>query len=175
MGVESPSNMKYIARVNESEFVLDLKLNSESQKIHVEGEDYQVEVEPLSKHHVLTRINGRVFDVLVTETGPVAETMVNGKICRVQITPEKLQHIKQLSGAEAAASGPKPVKAPMPGLVLKILVKEGQKVHRRDGLLVIEAMKMENEIRAERDCQIKKIFVREGEAVDKEQLLIELQ
>ena len=67
------------------------------------------------------------------------------------------------------------IEAPMPGLILDILVEEGQEVKEEDQLLILEAMKMENIITSPRNGVIKKIGVNTGDAVDKKQLLIEFQ
>lgn len=67
------------------------------------------------------------------------------------------------------------LKAPMPGLVLKIAVSEGQTLAENDTVLILEAMKMENVLKVGHDTVIKKICVKEGEAVDKGQVLIELE
>jgi biotin carboxyl carrier protein len=66
------------------------------------------------------------------------------------------------------------VHAPMPGLVLKIEIAEGQSIQSGAGLLVLEAMKMENEIFSSGDAVVEEIHVREGEAVNKGQLLVTL-
>ncbi len=67
------------------------------------------------------------------------------------------------------------ISAPMPGLILDILVEEGQEVKEEDQLVILEAMKMENIITSPRNGVIKKIGVSKGDAVDKKQLLIEFQ
>jgi biotin carboxyl carrier protein len=67
------------------------------------------------------------------------------------------------------------LKAPMPGLVLKVLVTEGQAVKKGDGLLILEAMKMENIIKASSDGMVKKIHIEEKNIVDKNQKMIEFE
>ena len=67
----------------------------------------------------------------------------------------------------------KSLKAPMPGLILKVHIKEGQEVQKGDSLLVLEAMKMENIIKAPADLTIKQIHAKSKEAVEKDQTLIE--
>jgi len=67
------------------------------------------------------------------------------------------------------------LKAPMPGLVLKVLVTEGQVVKKGDGLLILEAMKMENIIKASSDGIVKKIHIEEKNIVDKNQKMIEFE
>ena len=66
------------------------------------------------------------------------------------------------------------VKAPMPGKVIEIKVKEGDVLEKGDTILILEAMKMENVLKAENDCSIKKVHVSSAENVEKNQVLIEL-
>lgn len=66
------------------------------------------------------------------------------------------------------------VKAPMPGKVLDVVVSEGDEIKKGDAILILEAMKMENVLKAEGDCIIKKILVNTQESVEKNQILIEL-
>ena len=68
----------------------------------------------------------------------------------------------------------KNIKAPMPGKVLEVLAKVGDKMMKGDNVLILEAMKMENVIKAEMDCIIKKIHIAKLENVEKNQILIEL-
>lgn len=70
------------------------------------------------------------------------------------------------AGADAQGSGPQRVTAPMPGKVVRLLVKPGDEVKTRQGLIVVEAMKMENELRASRDGRVRQVLVREGQSVD---------
>jgi biotin carboxyl carrier protein len=66
----------------------------------------------------------------------------------------------------------KEIKAPMPGLVLKLLVKEGDTVKKNDPVLILEAMKMENVIKSPGDATVSKIHAQEKTAVEKGQLLV---
>ena len=69
------------------------------------------------------------------------------------------------AGAEGAA-GPTAIKSPMPGKVVSVLVQDGQEVKKGDGLVVVEAMKMENELKSPKDGIVKEITAVEGAAVD---------
>lgn len=68
----------------------------------------------------------------------------------------------------------KNITAPMPGKVIDVMAAEGKSVAKGEGILILEAMKMENVLKAEADCLIKKIIVQKGESVEKNQLLVEL-
>ncbi|RLF81410.1 pyruvate carboxylase, partial [Thermococci archaeon] len=78
------------------------------------------------------------------------------------------------SAPAPTAAGEGVVSAPMPGKILRILVREGDQVKVGQGLLVLEAMKMENEIPSPKDGVVRRILVKEGDTVDTGQPLIEL-
>ena len=79
-----------------------------------------------------------------------------------------------MAGVSAGPVGPRPVVAPMPGMVLRVEVEEGDRVEEGQGIVIVEAMKMENELRALSAGYVTRIHVREGEAVEKDQILVEL-
>jgi pyruvate carboxylase subunit B len=93
----------------------------------------------------------------------------------VEALDERTHAIRALSGAASAAAGPAPLKAPMPGLVVRINVAAGDEVAAGQGLVAIEAMKMENELRAAAAGRVKAVRVAVGEAVEKGQLLVEME
>jgi biotin carboxyl carrier protein len=78
---------------------------------------------------------------------------------------------RSTGAAPAASGGPQRVTAPMPGKIVKVLVKPGDAVEPRQGLVVIEAMKMENELRATREGRVKDVHVAEGDLVEAGRLL----
>jgi len=99
---------------------------------------------------------------------------VAGEIFEVAIRNELDQRLELMGFGMAAQKQLSHIKAPMPGLVLDIIVREGQEVNSGDKLLVLEAMKMENSIFLPASAVIKKITVAKGQAVEKGQVLIEL-
>jgi biotin carboxyl carrier protein len=101
--------------------------------------------------------------------------LLNGKLFTVRLEDEYDQLIDQLGLKLASQHKTKEINAPMPGLVLKIEVKEGQEVKTGDLLVVLEAMKMENVIKAVADGKVKTIHTVVGDAVEKSQLLIEME
>lgn len=100
---------------------------------------------------------------------------LNGKPFTVRLEDEYDQLIDQLGLKLATQHKVKDVNAPMPGLVLKIEVQAGEEVQAGDILLVLEAMKMENVIKAVAEGKVKTIHAAEGDAVEKGQLLIEME
>ena len=99
---------------------------------------------------------------------------VNGRSFTAEIAGPLQQLVKQLGFATTAATADNDITAPMPGLILSIAVAEGDTIEAGTPLLVLEAMKMENVIKATAPGTVKAVHVTQGQAVDKRQLLIEL-
>ncbi len=100
--------------------------------------------------------------------------MVNGDRFTVDIADRYDRLIQQLGLSVGSSQKANIVKAPMPGLVLNLLVKPGQTVAKGDPLLILEAMKMENVLKAAGDGEVKNILVKQGAAVVKGQVLVEM-
>jgi biotin carboxyl carrier protein len=90
-----------------------------------------------------------------------------------EVADERTRHIRNLTAGVGKAAGPTQLRAPMPGLVVRVLVDTGDSVPVGQGLIVLEAMKMENELRAPAPGKVAAVRVAAGQAVEKGQLLIE--
>ena len=93
----------------------------------------------------------------------------------VEALDERTRAIRELSGAGQAASGPAPLLAPMPGMIVRVAVQVGDTVEPGQGLVVMEAMKMENELRASSAGTVKAVLAQPGTAVEKGAVLLELE
>jgi pyruvate carboxylase subunit B len=100
---------------------------------------------------------------------------LDGFVYDVEALDERMRTIRDLAAAAAPPSGPAPVVAPMPGLIVRVHVTPGDVVTAGQGLVVMEAMKMENELRAQGDGVVKAVLVTPGTAVEKGAVLVELQ
>lgn len=100
---------------------------------------------------------------------------INSNNYLVNISNELDQLIDEMGLSLGSALKVNDIKAPMPGLILDVMVKEGAEVKEGDYLLVLEAMKMENTLTAPRDGVVKAISVNKGQGVEKNQLLIEME
>ncbi len=87
---------------------------------------------------------------------------------------ERTRAIRDLTAAQATHAGPQPVTAPMPGLIVRVHVKPGDSVTQGQGVVSMEAMKMENELRAATSGTVKAVLVKPGQAVEKGAVLLEL-
>jgi len=125
----------------------------------------------------LIRNNRSVNATLVEAdaTGKKLLVEVEGELFEVEIKDELDQVLDKMGFGVVTGKQVKEIKAPMPGLVLEIAVTDGQAVNQGDKILILEAMKMENSIMIHTNATIKRIAVSAGQAVEKGQLLIELE
>jgi pyruvate carboxylase subunit B len=93
---------------------------------------------------------------------------------QVRALDERGRAIRQLSASSARVAGPTHLTAPMPGLIVRVNVSDGDRVRAGQGLVVMEAMKMENELRAASAGVVKQVLVSPGSAVEKGAVLLEL-
>jgi biotin carboxyl carrier protein len=127
--------------------------------ILIDGKAWNVDLDPAKDGDILAEVGGRQATVKVLDA-------------RRKLLVQAQQTALKARGAQ---TGPLPVRAPMPGKVVKVLVKQGDKVTTGQGVAVVEAMKMENELRAPRDGTVTKIHVSEGQAVEPQEPLVTLE
>jgi pyruvate carboxylase subunit B len=100
---------------------------------------------------------------------------LDGFTYEVEALDERTRTIRDLTAAAAGPAGPQPLVAPMPGLIVRVNVQPGDEVTPGQGLVVMEAMKMENELRAAGAGKVKAVRVSPGTAVEKGAVLVELE
>jgi len=100
---------------------------------------------------------------------------VDGYRFESEALDERTRAIRDLSAASAAPAGPAPILAPMPGMIVRVSVKAGDRVEAGQGVVVMEAMKMENELRATAAGTVRSVEVAPGTAVEKGALLVALE
>lgn len=111
------------------------------------------------------RIGGRVLDLAVDGALPELEVIASGRRASVQVESERTRAAASVR-ARAGSHDGGVVTSPMPGRVVKVLVREGDQVEAGAALIVVEAMKMENELVASAAGVVKKVYVRTGDAVE---------
>ncbi len=143
----------------------------------VNGEKFELDIlKDEERFHVLR--NNKSYNVDVIEANYAEksfELMVNGTPYTYEAKDRFDLLLKELGMENLASVAANDLKAPMPGLVLKVQVRPGQTVKKGDALLVLEAMKMENVLKATGEATIKTIKAEIGKAVEKNQVLIEFE
>jgi biotin carboxyl carrier protein len=164
--------MRYHVIIGERSYEVDIN----GDAVTVDGEP--VDVELLQVGHTPLRrlaVNGESHR-LVAERGAEKgqwELHLDGLRVVADVVDERTRAIRALTAPVAGAQGPKPVKAPMPGMIVRVEVQVGDKVKAGQGVAIIEAMKMENELKAVAAGTVSKVAVAAGTAVEKGTVLIE--
>lgn len=139
-------------------------------KYTINGAQFDVTIDSIVGSKAKVEVNGIPFEVEMQGSSLVEEALptVSTEVAAAPAAPAAAPTAEPAAPAAAAKSGPgagAPVKAPLPGVVTKILVKEGQGVKKGETVLVLEAMKMENNITAEADGTVTGICVSAGDSV----------
>jgi biotin carboxyl carrier protein len=156
------------------------------REIEVEVDGDLVTVAGVTRTATLRSIPGTRSRQLVLEGRPTVLTMKSGgrglwavsaagDRWDAEVVDERTRHIRSLTAGGERARGPAVLRAPMPGLVVRVLVVPGQEVAEGAGLVVLEAMKMENELKAATAGTVSTVRTQPGEAVEKGQVLVEFE
>jgi pyruvate carboxylase subunit B len=165
--------LKYFVSVGDREVEVEV----EAGGLRVNGREVRadlVEMDGSGLHSLL--LGDRSFQILTSQRGPGEWVLhMGGHRLEASAVDERTRAIREMTGAGEGSGGPRALQAPMPGLVVKIEVVEGDEVDLGQGLVIVEAMKMENELKAEGPGRVGRILVETGQAVEKDQVLIEFE
>ncbi len=166
--------MELVVLQGDREARLRLERTDEGYRVDVDGETYEVDVVHVNGDVRSLLIGGRQFVVAVRPQGngryQVSHAAGTGEVELV----DPLTHLAREAHGGGRSGGVEQIKAYMPGRVIRILVEEGQEIEAGQGLVVLEAMKMENEIDAEHAATVGRVLVEEGQAVEGGDVLFEL-
>jgi biotin carboxyl carrier protein len=164
--------MKYFVTVEGREYLVEV----DGDQVLLDGERSVAHLTAVPGTPLRHLLIGSSSLTLAVESAGSGEWVLSAQGTRhaVSVVDERTRHVRGLTGAGAARAGGGQLKAPMPGLVMRVLVEAGQVVQTGQGIIVLEAMKMENELRATAPGRVVQILARPGQAVDKGQILLEL-
>ena len=164
--------MRYYVTVGESTHEVELR----GSAVIIDGETVTAELQHVAGT-MLRRLTvaGACYRVVArsAEARGSWSLQLNGEQVAVEVVDERTRAIRALTAHSAGPQGPKPVKAPMPGMIVRIEVEVGQQVKPGQGVVIIEAMKMENELKADGAGIVSRILVQPGTAVEKGAVLVE--
>jgi biotin carboxyl carrier protein len=164
--------MKYFVRVGDQEVVVEI----DGDQVRVNDRLVAARLDAVSGTPVVRlRLDGESHDLAVAGRVDGSWQLIDcGTVREIAAVDERTRHIQSLAGAGAAEVSGGVVKAPMPGLVVRVLVTVGETVVPGQGLVVLEAMKMENELKAPAAGQVHAVHASPGAAVEKGSVLVEI-
>ena len=131
----------------------------------LQGHHHTVDARVLEHGAVSLIIDGRSYDVELDESGDEVHVLVGAELLMVDVADERAVRLR-VGAAGFSVSGKVVVTAPMPGKVVRVLVAPGAQVTEGQGLVVVEAMKMENELKSPKAGTVVEVFAKEGSAVE---------
>jgi pyruvate carboxylase len=161
----------------------------------LEGKEFEVDIQQLDSRHFIVMINGktheieacscgtdlisllidnRSYDISFSFDADTVNLNFRNQYFNIEVLDERKMRMRRVRSS-LDISGPEIIKTSMPGRVVKVLVKSGDRVQSGNGIIIIEAMKMENVIQCRNAGHVKKIYVAPGQAVESGVVLVEIE
>lgn len=135
---------------------------------------YHVDLRLLDKNLYSLMIDNQSYTFEVTESGKEIKIILNHYEYAIPVLNQREKIEAEILGSSSLSEEKGEIRAPMPGLILKIEIQKGNAVAAGQPLIIMEAMKMENEIRAQIDGEVQEIFISENQKVEKDDLLLRI-
>jgi len=171
LGTDAPLTMKYIASIGDQEFEVDI-INK--HEVKVDGKTYKINFKAVSGQPVFSLLadNGSYQAHVFESDDDELQILLRGTLYKVLVEDEREKRLKAAAGAYSSASGDLLLKSPMPGLIVEVPVKVGDLVEAGDVLVILESMKMQNELKSSQNGKVTQIQVNEGDSVEQKQILL---
>jgi biotin carboxyl carrier protein len=154
--------------------VFEVEKPKDSIKVNEQILDW--DITKTGEHHFNVLYQNQSFNLELVQIEEETKTItlkLNNKPCEIKLKDKFDMLLEKLGMNMAVSNAAKEVKAPMPGLIFDIKVKEGDEVKKGDPVLILEAMKMENILKSPGDGTVKSIKIKKGQSVEKNQVLIQ--
>ncbi|MBN9688134.1 MULTISPECIES: biotin/lipoyl-containing protein [unclassified Corallococcus] len=166
--------MRYFTKQQGQKEAVPVDLESLGQdryRLTVNGKTFQVDALSVEAGTLSLLVDGQSYNIEFEENGDEIGTLVRGQVNRTDVADERKLRMRAAAGS-FSVEGRQVILAPMPGKVVKVLVKVGEEVKEGQGLVVVEAMKMENELKSPKAGKVTEVFAKEGTAVENNAKLV---
>lgn len=164
--------MKYIATIGNQTYLIEI---NDDHTITVDGQAYPVDFLHINREVCTLLIGGHSYEAyLQPGDGKQWQVLLRGMLYDVTVEDEREKRLRAAAGSGMIHSGEFSLKAPMPGLVVEVPVTEGQVVKKGDNLVILESMKMQNELKSPRAGTVTRVNVRAGQSVEQNQVMVTL-
>lgn len=162
--------MRYTAIINDKTYEIEVGTNN---TVIVNGESHAVDFRAIDGEALYSLLMDNVsWEALVERNGDEYRVVMGGDMYVVAVMDERTRKIVKATSGMSGPMGEAVIKAPMPGMVRGITVGVGDAVKAKQGVVILEAMKMENELRTPRGGTVKEILVKPGQKVEQGQTLV---
>jgi biotin carboxyl carrier protein len=164
--------MAFIAKLGEQSYSVEIEeIGKSLYRVAVDGNDFLVDGKKTGRTNYSLIVDNRSFEIEVDNSRDEYRVLVDGRNYHVHLVDERRVRVGG-GQSDIELQGRQKVSVPMPGKVIAVLVSEGDNVERGQGLVIVEAMKMENEVRSPLAGEVKEIRVKPGDAVEGGAILV---
>ena len=158
--------MKYMTFVNGKEYVIDIDRENE---VLVNGEPHVIDFHNLSARGLVSLLlNNHSYEGVVEENdGDMWDVLLRGELYEVKVQDERSYRLAKMRGVLAEDSNEAVIKSPMPGIIVAVPAVVGEPIKKGDTVIILESMKMENELKSPIDGVLTKVMVEAGDSVEK--------
>ena len=164
--------MAFIAKLGDQSYTVEIEESGKSvYRVSVDGNEFLVDGKKTGRTNFSLIVDNRSFEIEVDNTDDEYRVLVDGRNYRIHLVDERRVRVGAAqSGLQL--QGRQMVSVPMPGKIIAVLVAIGDAVEMGQGLVIVEAMKMENEVRSPISGEVKEIKVKPGDTVEGGALLV---
>ena len=162
--------MKYVAIIKDQRYEIEI---DNAGGVLVNGEPRDVDFLNLGGSLFSVITENRSFEAVIDDDEDKIAVMMTGRLFETRVLDERAMLMMQRRGAQSSGSGE--VQAPMPGLIVEVIKQQGAAVSQGETLIILESMKMQNELKSPTDGVVGAVHVEAGQAVDKNDLLVEIK
>jgi biotin carboxyl carrier protein len=164
--------VKYITTIDDVDFEVEILSD---RQVRLNDKVYEVNFEEISSDMIYSiLVDGKSYEVNISEDENEWYVSIRGTMYKAEVVDEREKRLRDASGELALSSGEYTLVAPMPGLVIKVPARAGKKVDKGDVLVILESMKMQNELRSPHKGTIIEVNVQKGDRVEKREPLVVL-
>jgi len=165
--------MRYITSIGEKDFVIDI---IDEHHISLNDEVFDIDFHSIGDQPIFSLIlDGKSYEAFVYPDDDKWQVLLHGRFFIAHAEDERERKLREASKSTISSNNRYFLKAPMPGLIVDIPVNEGQEVKEGDILIVLESMKMQNELRAPRDGIVTNLKVLQGESIEQHETLLSIE
>ncbi|MGH2457581.1 MAG: acetyl-CoA carboxylase biotin carboxyl carrier protein subunit [Chloroflexota bacterium] len=168
--------MKYYVDVEDRTIELDFQEEGEQLLVRVGDDVLTVDLRQVTEPSLYSLlIDNRSFELFVEQNGDVFDVLIGGELFHLKVQDEWARRLANIQRKTQVETGLLAIKAPMPGAVISVEVTPGQDVKKGQGVVILSAMKMENEIKTPRAGRVKSVEVQPGQTVEQGRTLVVIE
>lgn len=162
--------MKYYATIDEQ--TSEIEINQKGE-LCIDGKCEAVDFQRIGGSSVYSLLlRNASYEALVEARDDCYEVLVQGTLYRIRVQDERMRRLAQAARGFAPPSGEIAIRAPIPGLIVAVPVENGQAIEEGEVLVILESMKMENELKAPRAGVVSQVRVQSGQSVEQHETLV---